>query len=81
MRAFETDAKVGPGGVLTLDQLPFADGQDVRVRVEQKPAETGRAAPRALGLHQGMLTMSEDFDEPLPDSFWLGDDAGDESPA
>jgi Protein of unknown function (DUF2281) len=27
---------------------------------------------RVLGLHQGMGWMSEDFNEPLPDAFWLG---------
>lgn len=30
--------------------------------------------PRVLGLNQGAAIMSEDFDEPLPDSFWLGED-------
>jgi len=29
-------------------------------------------SPRVLGLHQGQGWMSEDFDEPLPDEFWLG---------
>ena len=28
--------------------------------------------PRIAGLHQGAIWMSDDFDEPLPDSFWLG---------
>lgn len=37
-----------------------------------------KAAPppgqqRVLGLHQGMGWMSEDFNEPLPDTFWLGE--------
>lgn len=71
MNAFETDAKVGAGGVLTLEHLPFASGQAVRVRIEGKldlPSTTG---PRVLGLHQGMVSMSDDFDEPLPESFWL----------
>jgi len=30
--------------------------------------------PRKFGQHRGLIQMSEDFDEPLPDSFWLGDD-------
>jgi antitoxin (DNA-binding transcriptional repressor) of toxin-antitoxin stability system len=29
--------------------------------------------PRVLGLHPG-IWMSDDFDEPLPDEFWLGED-------
>ncbi|MCF7970087.1 MAG: DUF2281 domain-containing protein [Methylococcaceae bacterium] len=30
--------------------------------------------PRKFGQHRGLIEISEDFDEPLPDSFWLGDD-------
>lgn len=28
---------------------------------------------RVLGLHQGMGWMSDDFNSPLPDEFWLGE--------
>ncbi len=28
---------------------------------------------RILGLHRGAMEASEDFDAPLPDSFWLGE--------
>jgi hypothetical protein len=31
------------------------------------------SAPRTPGLHQGQIWMSEDFNEPLPDGFWLGE--------
>ena len=34
-------------------------------------ATTGRK--RVMGLHRGTAWMSEDFDEPLPDEFWLGE--------
>ena len=27
---------------------------------------------RKPGLHQGAIWISDDFDEPLPDSLWLG---------
>jgi antitoxin (DNA-binding transcriptional repressor) of toxin-antitoxin stability system len=27
---------------------------------------------RIAGLNRGMIWTSEDFDEPLPDEFWLG---------
>lgn len=30
---------------------------------------------RILGAHPGAMTMRDDFDEPLPDEFWLGKDA------
>lgn len=29
---------------------------------------------RIAGLHEGQIWMSDDFNEPLPDEFWLGDD-------
>lgn len=29
--------------------------------------------PRALGSHKGMGWISEDFNEPLPDEFWTGE--------
>jgi len=28
--------------------------------------------PRIAGLNKGEIQMSEDFDAPLPDSFWVG---------
>jgi hypothetical protein len=79
MKSFETDARIGPDGLLKLDHLPFADGEEVHVRIEPKPVDAGK--PRRLGLHPGTATMADDFDAPLPDSFWLGEDSGDEAPA
>ena len=29
---------------------------------------------RVAGLHEGQIWMSDDFNEPFPDEFWLGDD-------
>ncbi len=29
--------------------------------------------PRVFGQYHGRISMSEDFEEPLPDSFWLGE--------
>jgi len=31
--------------------------------------------PRVFGLHEGEIWMSDDFNAPLPDSFWLGEGA------
>lgn len=28
--------------------------------------------PRVLGLHPGAIEISEEFDAPLPDEFWMG---------
>jgi hypothetical protein len=32
-----------------------------------------RIAERKPGLHPGSFIVHDDFDEPLPDSFWLGE--------
>jgi len=37
-------------------------------------AESLNQGPRVLGLHEGQWWMADDFDAPLPDSFWLGKD-------
>ena len=34
--------------------------------------ETPETTTRVAGLHAGMAWVSNDFDEPLPDEFWLG---------
>lgn len=36
------------------------------------PISNLEISPRTPGLHQGEIWMSEDFNEPLPDEFWLG---------
>ena len=36
------------------------------------PALSG---PRRFGLHEGEVWMSDDFNAPLPDAFWLNDQA------
>lgn len=80
MFTYETHAKVGPDGVLTLDHLPFANGQTVQVHVESVEASLPSPQPFQFGLHHGLVWMSDDFDAPLPDSFWLGDDADEAAP-
>ena len=36
------------------------------------PITAAPTMPRVAGLHLGAIWMSDDFDEPLPDEFWLG---------
>ncbi len=38
---------------------------------ETKPVAT--LSVRRPGLHAGVMRMSADFDQPLPDTFWLGE--------
>ena len=50
--------------VLTEDKSPVA-------RVVPVPHKVKK--PRVPGLSQGKIWISPDFDDPLPDSFWLGE--------
>jgi hypothetical protein len=38
----------------------------------ERELETVQPTQRKAGLHAGAIWMSDDFDEPLPDEFWLG---------
>lgn len=44
---------------------------EVKGAVESPQIEPTRRA----GMHPGAMVASDDFDDPLPDSFWLGEDA------
>ena len=54
---------------LVAKALRNLDG--AREAVEATPPTSKRRA----GMHPGAMVMSDDFDEPLPNSFWLGEDA------
>jgi hypothetical protein len=38
------------------------------------PPEEVPPPRRVFGRYEGQIWMSEDFNEPLPDSFWLGEE-------
>ncbi len=38
------------------------------------PIQKTECKERILGLREGQVWTSDDFDEELPDSFWLGED-------
>jgi hypothetical protein len=41
---------------------------------QPQPIPTQPVQQRVLGLNRGEVWMSEDFNEPLPDEFWLGEE-------
>ena len=56
---------------MQLSILAFIRSLDVSAIPENhQPSEL---PPRTLGLNRGAMKMSDDFDEPLPDEFWLGE--------
>ena len=55
--------------------LVVADGNEVMLVQGEKPVARllppeQTIAERVPGLHRGEIWMSDDFDAPLPDSFW-----------
>ena len=56
-------AKKGTDIILAQDDIPLA---------RLVPVGDKSSRPRIAGLHEGAFLISEDFDDPLPDSFWLG---------
>jgi hypothetical protein len=60
-----------------IDTLPSEHKRLIREHLNQA-AETGSpeemmSPERIPGLNAGMIWISDDFDDPLPDSFWLGE--------
>ncbi len=68
--ATEAQAKLG-------DLIAFVrEGHEVLISDGDKPVARlvpVRQRKRTLGLTPGAAHMSPDFDDPLPDSFWLGE--------
>ena len=53
-------------------EITNGGGTTYRVAVTARPApQNGERIP---DLHPGSFTMSDDFNEELPDSFWLGEE-------
>ena len=75
MFSAEFDAEVKNGCIELPESLRgrFPDRIHVRVTRDEEALPTPQR-PFVFGLHQGQVWMSDDFDAPLPDSFWLGAD-------
>lgn len=65
----EVLAMVGPD-----TEVVIMRGDDIVARILPFEPQTTKVKERIPGLHAGSIWTSDDFDEPLPDSFWLGDE-------
>ena len=63
-RLEEALALAASGGEVLL-----TDGTAPRARL----VPCGGSSPRVPGLHAGAIRVAPDFDEPLPDDFWIGE--------
>jgi prevent-host-death family protein len=62
-----------------LDELIDFVREGNEVTISEKDRPVARLAPvgrkrRIAGLTRGKVYMTPDFDDPLPDSFWLGEE-------
>jgi hypothetical protein len=56
--------------------LPPAELKQLIQHLMARLDQTSNDPPtRIAGLHPGAIEMAPDFDDPLPDEFWLGKDA------
>ncbi len=61
-----------------LNLLSFAkEGNEIIIVKDDKPLArlvpiSSSNQPRIAGLNKGKVWISDDFDAPLPDEFWLG---------
>ena len=58
-------AKAGNEVIISEGSVPIARLTAVAPSSSPRP-------PRVAGLHAGAIWISEDFDQPLPDEFWIG---------
>lgn len=59
-----------------VDNLTPEELQQLIEYAQQRQPLTGASperTPRILGLHAGMIWISDDFTDPLPDEFWFGE--------
>ena len=70
------DVQTQTGSLADLVELAKREAGVVVLKFGQPVAQIlplpALAAPRVAPLHPGAMEVSEDFDAPLPDEFWLG---------
>jgi len=68
-------ALVQAGGeiILMRGDTPVARMTSVESSVTVNDPKTDKSE-RIPGLHAGMIWVSDDFNDPLPDEFWFGED-------
>jgi hypothetical protein len=57
-----------------VDELSPEEKRKLVEYIQQGKVVQSQPVHRVIGLHPNAIWMSEDFDEELPDSFWLGEE-------
>lgn len=69
MKAHTTTVKMEPGGKIVLDNLPFAEGEEVEVTV-QPAAKPGRPWPPEFPLKGSVIRYDDPFEPACPPEEW-----------
>ena len=56
------------------EEIEITNGDGTTYRVAVTARSSAQNGERIPDLHPGSFTMSDDFNEELPDSFWLGEE-------
>lgn len=67
-------AKAGDEIILEDNGEPLATVSPIEKHKKNGKRVAGLGNERILGLREGQAWTSDDFDDELPDQFWLGDD-------
>lgn len=71
MQAIELSAEIDINQQIHLQLPKTINAHKARVIVMYEEEPAAPLKPLTLGLFKGKIQMSDDFNEPLPDSFWL----------
>lgn len=69
MHALELETHIDPNHQIHL-QLPSSIATQ-KVKVIVMYEDTPKQTPLKLGLFAGQISQTDDFNDPLPDNFWL----------
>jgi hypothetical protein len=80
MQAIELETDIDENNEIHIKLPADVQAREAKVVVlyeqpaAQAPEQQSEPKPIQLGLFPGAVWMSDDFDDPLPDNFWLGGD-------
>lgn len=56
-------------------EVVILKGNEPKAKLVALPSPAPKPGKREFGQYRGKIRISADFDEPLPDEFWLGSNA------
>jgi hypothetical protein len=72
MQAIELETEIDENHEIHLKLPADVKARTAKVVVMYEDNQSDCKPPRTFGQFPGAIVMSDDFDDPLPDDFWLG---------